>query len=134
MEQLDAQRRGEGGTPSSTYLIQTAFLNERMKAQRGTFIGGLLPTAPDVAEWSSLDLRLLPRAEERLRIDRLIEATRGRPPARGARPPLIVFRLPPTVRRTLRRQLAERFGYTTETIYPDLSGFARAFDQYAPVA
>jgi hypothetical protein len=27
----------------------------------------------------------------------------------------------------------ENFGYTTETIYPDLNGFARAFDQFAPM-
>jgi hypothetical protein len=132
LDQLDAQRVAEGGAASRTYLIETPFLNERMKAQRGAFVAGRLPTT-DVADWSSLDLDLLPAGAERQRIDRLLNPTRGRPPARGERPPVIVFRVRATLRRVLRRQLAERFGYTTETIYPDLNGFARAFDQFAAV-
>ena len=46
----------------------------------------------------------------------------------------MVFRIPPKVRTALREQLADRFGYTTETIYPDLTGFALAFSQFAPLA
>jgi hypothetical protein len=134
VDQLDAQRAAEGGAAPSTYLIETAFLNERMKAQRGAFVVGRIPADPGTAAWSSLDLALLPPEQETQRIDRLLNPTRGRPPARGERPPVIAFRIRGTVRRALRVQLAERFGYTTETIYPDLNGFARAFDQYAPVA
>jgi hypothetical protein len=133
LSQLDAQRVAEGGTPSRTYLVETAFLNERMKAQRGAFVAGRSPSDLTVAAWSSLDLTLLSPDEESQRIDRLLNPARGRPPARGERPPIIAFRIRGTVRRALRRQLAERFGYTTETIYPDLNGFARAFDQYAPI-
>jgi hypothetical protein len=133
LDQLDAQRVAEGETPSATYLIETAFLNERMKAQRGAFVAGRPPASTDVATWSSLDLALLSPDDESQRINRLIQATRGRPPARGVRPPVIVFRISPKVRLALRELLAERFGYTTQTIYPDLHGFARAFDQYAPV-
>lgn len=130
---LDSQRAAEGKPTSSTYLVQTAYLNERMKAQRGQFIIGRLPGETDVAEWSSLDLILKPKADEEARIDRLLEPTRGAPPAGGDRPPLIVFRIPPSIRAALRKQLAERFGYTTETIYPDLNGFALAFSQFAPI-
>jgi hypothetical protein len=134
LDQLDTQRASEGEPASTTYLIETPFLNERMKAQRGAFIAGRLPTDPDVAAWSSLDISLLAPNGERQRIDRLLNPVRGRPPARGERPPVIAFRIRATVRRALREQLAARFGYTTETIYPDLNGFARAFDQYAPLA
>jgi hypothetical protein len=133
LDQLDAQRAAEGRSASSAYLIETPFLNERMKSQRGAFVAGRLPSDPGVAAWSSLDLTLKTPAEEKQRIDRLLNPTRGAPPARGERPPIIVFRIRSTVRQALRRQLAERFGYTTETIYPDLNGFSRAFDQYAPV-
>jgi hypothetical protein len=133
LDQLDQQRTTEHKDASPTYLIETPFLNERMKAQRGAFVAWRLPTEPDVATWSSIDIALREPHEERDRIDRLLNPVRGRPPASGERPPLIVFRIRPTVRKALRRQLAERFGYTTETIYPDLNGFARAFDQYAPI-
>lgn len=135
LELLAKQRSDEGGPLSDTYLVQTPYLNERMKAQRGQFLVGQLPTNADVAEWSSLDLSLLPsKAEEEARIGRLLEPIPGRPPAKGDRPPLIIFRIPPKVRAALRTQLAERFAYTTETIYPDLNGFALAFSQYAPLA
>jgi hypothetical protein len=133
LELLDDQRVAEGSAPSSTYFVQTAYLNERMKAQRGQFLAGRLPSDTDVAEWSSLDITLKTRAEEEARIGRLLEPTRGAPPSGGDRPPLIVFRIPPRIRGALRTQLAERFGYTTETIYPDLNGFALAFSQYAPL-
>lgn len=133
VDQLDAQRAAEGRTASATYLVETAFLNERMKAQRGAFAAGRIPADPAVGAWSSLDLTLVEPEEERHRIDRLLNPTRGRPPARGERPLVIAFRIRGTVRRALRAQLAERFGYTTETIYPNLNGFARAFDQYAPI-
>lgn len=117
------------------YLIEIAYLNERMKAQRGQFVAGRLPTNADVSRWSSLDVKLLDsKAEEEARIRRLLEPTPGRPPAKGDRPPIIIFRIPPKVRAALRMQLAERFAYTTETIYPDLNGFALAFSQYAPLA
>jgi hypothetical protein len=131
---LDYQRIALGGKPSSAYLVQTAFLNERMKAQRGQFVVGRLPADPKVAEWSSLPIELLQPSDEQNRITKLLAATPGRPPAKGERPRVIVFRISPTIRKALRRQLAERFGYTTETIYPDLNGFARAFDQYAPLS
>lgn len=134
ISQLDEQRRQMGWPSSPTYLVDTAFLNERMKAQRGQFVVGRLPKASAVAEWSSIDLALLSAPQERARIDRLINTQPGRFPAGGERPPLVVFRIRPTMRAALRRLLAERFGYTTETIYPDLNGFARAFDQFAPVA
>lgn len=130
---LDRQRELENDAPSRIYLAETAYLNERMKAQRGKFLVGRLPATGEVRAYSSIDINLLEVADERVRIQRLIDATPGRFPAGGERPPLIVFRIRPAVRRILRRQLAERFGYTTETIYPDLNGFARAFDQYAPI-
>jgi hypothetical protein len=129
LDQLDHQRRPD---PPGTYLLELPYLNERMKAQRGRFVVGHLPTDPAVAEWSSINLSLLPAKQERERIERLINTKPGRFPAGGERPPLVVFRIRPTMRAVLRKQLAERFGYTTETIYPDLNGFARAFDQSAP--
>jgi len=132
--QLDAQRIGEGGKASPAYLVETAFLNERMKAQRGQFVVGRSPADATLASWSSLELQLLERDQEKLRIQKLLNPVAGKPPEPGDRPPLIVFRLSSKVRISLRKQLAERFGYTTETIYPDLNGFALAFNQYAPLA
>src|SRR6202035_2194215 len=102
LDQLDAQRAAQSTASSSTYLIETPFLNERMKAQRGAFVAGRMPPDPNVAAWSSLDLSLLTPHEEEQRIDRLLNPTRGRPPARGERPPIIAFRIRGTVRRALR--------------------------------
>ena len=132
--QLDAQRIGEGGKASPAYLVETAFLNERMKAQRGQFVVGRSPADATLASWSSLELQLLERDQEKLRIQKLLNPVAGKPPEPGDRPPLIVFRLSSKVRISLRKQLAERFGYTTETIYPDHNGVALAFNQYAPLA
>jgi hypothetical protein len=133
LDQLDAQRQYEGRPVSSIYYVQTPYLDERMKAQRGQFLVGRRPTAADKRQWSSLDLPVMDRGTERERITRLLAPSRGAPPAGGDRPPLIVFRIRPKVRAALRLQLAERFGYTTETIYPDLNGFALAFSQFAPL-
>jgi FRG domain len=134
IDQLDLQRSGEGGTASSTYLVETAFLNERMKAQRGQFVVGRTPSDPTVCAWSSLELELLKPNEEEARIQLLLNPTVGKPPEPDERPPLIVFRISSAARVSMRKQLAERFGYTTETIYPDLNGFALAFNQFATVA
>jgi hypothetical protein len=133
LDHLDAQREPEERSASAVYCVQTPYLDERMKAQRGQFLLGRRPTDAGKQQWSSLDLPILERDIERERITRLLAPSRGAPPAGGNRPPLIVFRIRPTVRASLRAQLAERFGYTTETIYPDLNGFALAFSQFAPL-
>jgi hypothetical protein len=72
LDELDRQRATEHKDASPTYLIETPFLNERMKAQRGAFVAGRLPTEPHVATWSSLDIALREPREERDRIDRLL--------------------------------------------------------------
>lgn len=134
LTQLHEQREAENKAISSAYLVETAFLNERMKAQRGQFIVGDLPDDAEMLDWASLDaLDLLTAEEEKQRIDNLLNPTQGRPPAAGIRPPVVVMRIPQSVRLALHRILVERFGYTTQTVYPDLNGFALAFNQFAPI-
>ena len=43
-----------------------------------------------------------------------------------ARPNIVVFYIPRAMREQVARELDLRFGYRTETIYPDLPGFALA--------
>ena len=100
--QLDGQRVAEGRSPTPVHYVQTPYLDERMKAQRGQFIVGRLPTNPSIAVWTSIELPIKSPAEEVMRIARLLEPTRGAPPASGDRPPLMVFRIPPKVRTALR--------------------------------
>ena len=133
LDVLDHQRISTGAAASRVYLVETAYLNDRMKAQRGQFLVSRLPTDPALTEWTSLDLEIKTPAEEQARIDRLLNPTPGAPLASGDRPPVILFRIAPHVRAAIRLQLAVRFGYTTETIYPDLNGFALAFNQFAPL-
>lgn len=73
---LDAQRKVADRLPSDVYYLQTPYLDERMKGQRGQFIAGRLPADPAVAAWSSINFVLGSRADEQARIQRLLSPTR----------------------------------------------------------
>ncbi|HWJ09399.1 MAG TPA: FRG domain-containing protein [Nocardioides sp.] len=109
-------------------LWEAPFLDDRMRAQRGMF---LATTAPVTAvEYGSFDLRLESRLDETTKVSHLIGRDRGR----YHRPSVVVFYIPAALRRQVADELDLRFGYRTETIYPDAAGFALANGPTAPLA
>ena len=117
------------------YLWRPPPLNERIKVQRGMFVIGGVPHDPGVLNYSSIDFRLLndPQGRvdakaERTRVEKVCNPSQGRFINDGG-PRLMVLRISPKTRRELQSILEERFGYRTESIYPDFSGFARAHAQ-----
>ena len=116
----------------SYFLWQPPPLNERIKAQRGMFIIGKLTAEPVEQTYSSIELGLLDKALEKTRVDKLLEPSKGRYIAEGG-PQLVIFRISPALRRTLRQVLATRFGYTTQTVYPDFNGLAQAYSWGVPL-
>jgi hypothetical protein len=122
---LETVQEGARKRDSPYFLWQPPPLNERIKAQRGMFLMGGLPDDQDVYEYSSIQLGLLNRALEKTRVSKLLAPSTGRYIADGG-PRLVIFRISPTLRRSLQQVLATRFGYTTQTVYPDFNGFAQA--------
>lgn len=111
------------GLPAGTaepLLWEAPFLDDRMRAQRGMF---LATSAPEKSiNYGSFDLGLESRREETTKVNHLIDRDRGR----YHRPSVVVFYIPAALRRQVADELDLRFGYRTETIYPDAPGFALA--------
>lgn len=100
-----------------TWLWRPPPLDQRMRAQQAAF---LLSAVPDpVTPPTSLDLTF-----PRQRADRLFEKAPGS--GRYAKRAVVIFRIPADVKKDLRAFLTKRLGYDLESLYPDLSGFARA--------
>jgi hypothetical protein len=118
-------RAGASSKSQPYYLWQPPPLNERIKAQRGMFLIGDIAEHESVLQYSTLGLGLLRRTEEARRVDKLLDPNVGRYISDGP-PRIVVFRLSPNLRKQLLVVLAKRFGYTTQSIYPDFNGFARA--------
>lgn len=129
---LENVREGAANQEAPYFLWQPPPLNERIKAQRGMFLIGALPDHEDVCSYASIQLGLLGHGVEKTRVGKLLEPSTGRYIADGG-PRLVVFRISPTLRRSLQQVLATRFGYTTQTIYPDFNGFARAYSWQVPL-
>jgi hypothetical protein len=104
----------------SPILWEAPYVDNRMRAQRGMF----LATSPNAKrpEYGSFSLGLRTPAEEGRSIKHLIDRDRGN----YRRPQIVVFYLSSALRKQAARELDDRFGYRTETIYPDLAGFALA--------
>ena len=122
---LETVRTGAPVATHPFYLWQPPPLNERIKAQRGMFVIGEIASNPSVRSYSTLGLELVPSGDEQTRVGKLLDPAVGRYVSEGP-PRLVVFRLRGTLRRQLLGVLAKRFGYTTQSIYPDFNGFARA--------
>lgn len=104
-------------------LWECPYLDDRMRAQRGMFLATTAPSAR--VSYGSFDLELSSPADEAVKVRRLINGERGQYP----RPRLVAFYISANLRRKVARELSDRFGYRTETIYPDAAGFALANDQ-----
>jgi hypothetical protein len=129
---LETVSSGASNRDQPYFLWQPPPLNERIKAQRGMFLIGTLPDSDEVRSYSSIELGLLARTVETTRVGKLISPSHGRYIADGG-PRLLVFRISPTLRRGLQQVLATRFGYTTQTVYPDFNGFAQAHSWRVPL-
>jgi hypothetical protein len=104
----------------SPILWEAPFVDDRMRAQRGMFIA--TPPSPVAFEHASFEVELGAPSQEETRVEHLCR----RSPGKYTRPPLVVFYVSAELRERAARALDKRFGYRTETIYPDLAGFALA--------
>lgn len=101
----------------SLWMWRPPPVEERIKAQHGAFIFSAVPGT--VHKQTSLNLEL-----KKYQVDRLFSA---QPKAgRYAKRPVVVFRIPGEAKSTIRDFLRVYLGYTPETMFPDLPGFARA--------
>jgi FRG domain len=101
-------------------LWEAPFVDDRMRAQRGMFLA--TPPAPPASDAASFDLGLAGKAQEKTRVENICRHSQGN----YTRPPIIAFYVSAALRSSATRALDRRFGYRTETIYPDLAGFALA--------
>lgn len=118
-----ARLRDELSLPANTtrpILWECPFVDDPMRAQRGMF---LATTAPELAvDYASFNPTLDPPTEEQGHVENLCRRARGN----YLRPALVVFYVSANLREQATRELDQRFGYRTETIYPDLNRFALA--------
>jgi hypothetical protein len=113
-------RLGLPADSSEPILWECPFVDDRMRAQRGMF---LATTAPqESVDYGSFNAQLGPPDEEESHVGNLCR----RAPGQYRRPSLVVFYISARLRERVTRELDQRFGYRTETIYPDLNGFALA--------
>jgi hypothetical protein len=129
---LETVRDGARNREQPYFLWQPPPLNERIKAQRGMFLIGALPAEESVHAYSSVELGLLEVTVEKTRVGKLLAPSTGRYIADGG-PRLVIFRISPALSRSLQQVLATRFGYTTQSVYPDFNGFAQAHSWRVPL-
>ena len=129
---LETVKEGAPNQSRPYFLWQPPPLNERIKAQRGMFLIGQLPDDQAELAYSSIQLSLLDRGLEATRVEKLLEPSTGRYIADGG-PRLVIFRISPSLSRGLQQVLATRFGYMTQTVYPDFNGFAKAHSCGVPL-
>ena len=101
-------------------LWEAPFVDDRMRAQRGMFLATSVP--PSGVDFASFNAPLAPPKEETNRVENLCQ----RSPGAYVRPAIVAFYLSAKLRHAAANELDKRFGYRTETIYPDLAGFALA--------
>jgi hypothetical protein len=106
--------------PSAPLLWEAPYVDDRMRAQRGMFLATTAPARS--GGYASFDVELGSAAEEKKRVRHICD----RAPGNYTRPSLVVFYISSELRSAAARELDKRFGYRTETIYPDLGGFAEA--------
>ncbi len=107
-------------TTSAPILWECPFVDDRMRAQRGMFLATTAPSTE--VGYASFNPNLDAPAQARSHVANLCRRARGN----YVRPALVVFHISARMREQVIRELDQRFGYRTETIYPDLNGFALA--------
>jgi FRG domain len=101
-------------------LWEAPFVDNRMRAQRGMFLATTIGAGPK--KFASFKLALDSPEDEKSHVKNLVERSRGN----YKRPTVVVFYISEKMRGQVATELDRRFGYRTETIYPDLNGFALA--------
>jgi hypothetical protein len=96
--------------------------DERIKIQRGLFLVSRRATG---VEADFIDPVL--RGRSPVGLERFFVAYRNKkPPGRPLAPAFVAFKIRSSFKPALLRHLERSYGYTYETIYPDLQGFAQA--------
>ncbi len=100
----------------------------RIQVQRGAFVFGLVPDAIAIRRDTSVPIRI-PDWTASKRQAVFGARTRGRP----ILPTILALRIPKHTKKRLRDILELSYGYTEETIYPDIDGFSRANGRRSPI-
>jgi hypothetical protein len=93
----------------------------RIQVQRGVFVFGKTPDDKSMREATSVPIQLRGwTAEKRKAV--FGKRSRGRPPV----PSILALRVPQDTKHRLLTILERSYGYTAETIFPDIDGFSAA--------
>ena len=101
-------------------------IDARIQVQRGAFVFGKVPKGPSTRSATSVPLRL-PAWTPAQRREVFGDRGRGRPVV----PTILAIRIPVHTKRRLLNILEKSYGYTGETIYPDIDGFSRSNNRTA---
>ncbi|MBS1836080.1 MAG: FRG domain-containing protein [Actinobacteria bacterium] len=103
-------------------------LDARIQVQRGAFVFGRVPDDGGTRTATSMPIRLPDwTAVQR----RAVFGVRGR--GRPTIPSILAVRIPKHTKQRLLALLERSYGYTEETIYPDIDGFSRANGRLSPL-
>ena len=94
--------------------------DERIKVQRGRFVFSKLSENRPL----ELSLPIITEGWDRSRREEFFDHPRGS--GRPVTPSILVLKIPRRLKHRLLRLLENSYGYTSETMYPDLGGFAAA--------
>jgi hypothetical protein len=110
----------ENMLPSDIGFYEPPGADERIKVQRGRFVFSKLSgnEAPE------LSLPISTIGWDKSRREAFFEHSRGS--GRPVTPSILVLKIPSKLKPGLLRLLENSYGYTSETMYPDLGGFAAA--------
>lgn len=110
-------------------------VDARIQVQRGAFVFGPVPSDEKIRKATSVPIRLRDQhPKERKEVVESRQAVFGqRTPGRPVIPSILAIRIPIHTKKRVLKLLERSFGYTDETIYPDLDGFSMAHGRYAPL-
>lgn len=114
--------------PDELAVYDPKAMDVRIQVQRGRFVFGRVPDDPAVRAATSVPISI----PEWTAADRA--AVFGtRTPGRPRVPTILALRIPRHTKRRLLRLLERSYGYTEESIYPDIDGFSRANARRSPL-
>jgi hypothetical protein len=108
-------------------------VDARIQVQRGAFVFGPVPAEPETRAATSIPLRVGDPQAARHRVivgRQQVFGPRGR--GRPLIPSVLAIRIPSHTKRRLLRILETAYGYSAETIYPDIDGFSLAHGRTSP--
>lgn len=110
----------------ATYLPEP--LDARIQVQRGAFVFGRVPDDSATRAAASVPINVpvwtVTNRKE-------VFGTRG--PGRPKVPSILALRIPQNAKRRLLAILESSYGYTSESIFPDIDGFSRARGRHSPL-